>query len=156
MDRMDTLTELCQYLRNWFNDGCAVYCGKITVAEGTVTCSRDLFDSETVPLEVGQCFLVTGSAFDDGVHTYPDMEMRDGTFEGSIQPMNVPPAIMHLVGEIGAWRAKYEDIDGTAMSPYTSESFAGYSYSKNGTGSTEGAGGWQSAFKNRLSMWRKI
>lgn len=156
MGRMDTLTELCEYLKNFFDDGCAVYSGKISVAEGTVTCSRDLFNSVTVPLEVGQFFRVTGSVFDDGVHCYPDMEMRDGSFEGSIQPMRVPNAVLHLAHEISEWKEKYEAVDSTAMSPYTSESFAGYSYSKNVAGSTDGASGWQSVFKSRLKIWRKI
>lgn len=156
MDSMNTLTELCEYLKNWFDDG-AVYSGKITIAEGTVTCSCDCFNSE-IPLENQQYFRVQGSVFDDGVHCYPDYEMTDGTFEGTITPMKIPNAVISLAVEIARWRAKYEDIDSIAMSPYTAESFKGYSYSKAGAGGNGNgtAGGWQAAFKNRLTPWRKI
>lgn len=158
MDRMDALTDLCEYLKNWFDDGCAVYAGEITIAGGTITCHRDFYDSE-VSLVEGQYFRICGSPLDDGVHCYPDTNLHDGTFNGTVTPMNLPNAIVSLVDDIVAWRTKYEDVDGQAMSPYTSESFAGYSYSKGGTGtsaSDNGNGGWQGAFKNRLTHWRKI
>lgn len=158
MDRMDTLTELCEYLKNWFDDGCAVHSGKITIAGGTISCSCDFLNYQQVQLEAGQCFRVAGHPFYDGVHMYPDEDIQDCTFDGSITPMHVPRVIFALVDEIQAWRDKYEALDSTAMSPYTSESFAGYSYSKGGAGASagNGAGGWQSVFKNRLTHWRKI
>ena len=48
-----------------------------------------------------------------------------------------------------------------AMSPFTSESFAGYSYSKGGAGGSgssggSGATGWKAAFASRLNAWRKL
>ena len=51
------------------------------------------------------------------------------------------------------WREKY----GAVMdSPYTSESFGGYSYTKaNGAGDSTGSGGWQAAFRARLNPYRK-
>lgn len=157
MDRLDALTDLCEYLKNWFDDGCAVHVGKITIAEGTIQCSCD-FSSYEVELANGQFFRVSGSVFNDGVHCYPDYDMAEETFEGAITPMKIPHAVLSLLGEIIAWRGKYEGIDSTAMSPYTSESFAGYSYSKAGAGGNSGSGlsGWQEAFKNRLTHWRKI
>ena len=146
MDRLDALTDLCEYLKNWFDDGCPVHVGKITIAEGTIQCSCD-FSSYEVEIANGQFFRVTGSVFNDGVHCYPDYDMPAETFEGAVAPM-----------KIIAWRDKYEGVDSTVMSPYTSESFAGYSYSKAGAGGNTGSGlsGWQAAFKNRLTHWRKI
>ena len=81
--------------------------------------------------------------------------MADETFDGSIWPMSVPPALLCLGEEIKAWQEKNGDI---AASPYTSESFGGYSYSKSTSGSATVAGmvTWQSVFKSRLNQWRKI
>ena len=63
-------------------------------------------------------------------------------------------AVVELADEIAAWREKY----GAVMdSPYTSESFGGYSYSKaSGAGDSTGSGGWQSAFRARLNPYRKL
>ena len=157
MDRLDALTDLCEYLKNWFDDGCTVHVGKITIAEGTIQCSCD-FSSYEVEIANGQYFRVAGSIYNDGIHQYPDQEMTDETFEGSVTPLKIPPVVLSMLDEIIAWRGKYEALDSTAMSPYQSESFAGYSYSKAGAGgnSGDGSGGWQSAFKNRLTHWRKI
>ena len=157
MDRLDALTDLCEYLKNWFDDGCAVHVGKITIAEGTIQCSCD-FSSYSVEIANGQYFRVAGSIYNDGIHLYPDQDMADETFEGSVTPLKIPPVILSMLDEIIDWRRKYEALDSTAMSPYQSESFAGYSYSKAGAGGNGGdsSGGWQAAFKNRLTQWRKI
>ena len=66
----------------------------------------------------------------------------------------MPKAVVSLAGEIAAWQEKYKD---TVDSPYTSESFGGYSYSKaSGAGDSTGCGGWQSAFRARLNPYRKL
>ena len=138
------LTELCGVLRNWFETD--RISGTYTVENGSITLSF---------LQNGQFFRVVGSVFNDGVHQYPDYAMADETFDGSIWPMSVPPALICLGEEIKAWQEKNGDI---AASPYTSESFGGYSYSKTTSGSATGAGmvTWQSVFKSRLNQWRKI
>lgn len=138
------LTELCGVLRNWFETD--RISGTYTVENGSITLSF---------LQNGQFFRVVGSVFNDGVHQYPDYAMADETFDGSIWPMSVPPALLCLGEEIKAWQEKNGDI---AASPYTSESFGGYSYSKSTSGSATGAGmvTWQSVFKSRLNQWRKI
>ena len=138
------LTELCGVLRNWFETD--RISGTYTVENGSITLPF---------LQNGQFFRVVGSAFNDGVHQYPDYAMADETFDGSIWPMSVPPALLCLGEEIKAWQEKNGDI---AASPYTSESFGGYSYSKSTSGSANGAGmvTWQSVFKSRLNQWRKI
>ena len=138
------LTELCGVLRNWFETD--RISGTYTVENGSITLPF---------LQNGQFFRVVGSVFNDGVHQYPDYAMADETFDGSIWPMSVPPALLCLGEEIKAWQEKNGDI---AASPYTSESFGGYSYSKTTSGSATGAGmvTWQSVFKSRLNHWRKI
>ncbi len=138
------LTELCGVLRNWFETD--RISDTYTVKNGSITLSF---------LQNGQFFRVVGSVFNDGVHQYPDYAMADETFDGSIWPMSVPPALLCLGEEIKAWQEKNGDI---AASPYTSESFGGYSYSKTTSGSATGAGmvTWQSVFKSRLNQWRKI
>ena len=138
------LTELCGVLRNWFETD--RISGTYTVENGSITLSF---------LQNGQFFRVVGSVFNDGVHQYPDYAMADETFDGSIWPMSVPPALLCLGEEIKAWQEKNGNI---AASPYTSESFGGYSYSKSTSGSATGAGvvTWQSVFKLRLNQWRKI
>lgn len=138
------LTELCGVLRNWFETD--RISGTYTVENGSITLPF---------LQNGQFFRVVGSVFNDGVHQYPDYAMADETFDGSIWPMSVPPALLCLGEEIKAWQEKNGDI---AASPYTSESFGGYSYSKTTSGSATGAGmvTWQSVFKLRLNQWRKI
>ena len=138
------LTELCGVLRNWFETD--RISGTYTVENGSITLPF---------LQNGQFFRVVGSVFNDGVHKYPDYAMADETFDGSTWPMSVPPALLCLGEEIKAWQEKNGDI---AASPYTSESFGGYSYSKTTSGSATGAGmvTWQSVFKSRLNQWRKI
>lgn len=157
------LTELCEYLKNWFDEGQEKHIGKITITGGEITARDDLLFSETrqVSLVTGQYFRVIGSLFNDGVHMYPDYNMVDEEFDGAVWSMAIPPVILTLADDIAAWKLKYEALDSMAMSPYNSESFAGYSYSKSGAGASSsangsGLSGWRSVFANRLSPWRKI
>jgi hypothetical protein len=67
--------------------------------------------------------------------------------------MAVPRGFLALVAEIEAWNTKY---GAGAMSPYASESFGGYSYSKGATAGGSNATTWSDAFASRLNAWRKI
>ena len=143
------LTELCQELRNWF-DLDRKY-GTFTISGGTLTADF---------LVTGQYYRIMGSIFNDGVHQYGDNTdvLVDETFEGQVWAMGVPQAVINLATEIDAWRAKYETADSQAMSPFMSESFGGYSYSKGSSysDSGNGNGGWVSSFASRLNRWRKL
>lgn len=158
------LTELCEYLRNWFCEDQDKHIGTITITGGAITARDDLVWSgaeESIVPATNQYFRVAGSIFNDGVHKYPDTNMVDETFEGAIWLMRIPPAVISLADDIAAWKAKYMSLDSQYMSPYNSESFAGYSYSKSGAGAaaaSNGSGltGWQAAFADRLNPWRKI
>ena len=71
--------------------------------------------------------------------------------------MRVPPDFISLVSEIEAWMQN-PDIQSAMSSPYTSESFGGYSYQKNGgTVAEQGTNiSWQNQFAARLNKWRKV
>lgn len=149
------LTELCQELRNWFDRDQPKIADTFIVSGGNI-----LNESFTGAIQTGQYFRITGSVFNDGVYEYTDkLILKDETFKGVIWLMAIPNAVIQLADDIKAWQAKYGTVDSVNMSPYNSESFGGYSYSKSGGGSAGAgvtAGTWKDAFSNRLNMWRKI
>lgn len=148
------LTLICQYLRNYFVRD-KIH-GKFTVAGGEIT-ARGLRLSDF--LQEGQYFRIVGSVFNDGVHQFGVDALKDEReFSGTVYSMAIPQAVIDLSDEIDKWC-----VDNAAIinSPYQSESFGGYSYSKaygaNGNGGDSGgAVSWQSQFASRLSPWRKI
>lgn len=146
------LSELCKEINNWFNYSQPKYFGQFVVLNGVLIGDFDLQD--------GQYFRIVGSTFNDGVHQYPATELDDETFEGAVWAMAIPKEVIALAAEIEAWKDKYQNVDSPAMSPYNSESFGGYSYSKGGGASSSGnvdlSGTWQGAFADRLNHWRKI
>ena len=146
------LTEVCQYLKNWFNrkpDG-----RKYPEWSGTFTIENGALNLE---LADGQYFRIMGSLFNDGVHQHGVDVLTDETFDGAVWSMGVPPEVVQLAHDIEAWQANYGTSLSPNMSPYQSESFGGYSYSKGGGGSSDtDSGTWQGAFATRLAPWRKI
>lgn len=147
------LTELCTYLNNWFaRDQKRVY-GDIAIEDGGIT--NDDFLEE---IQTNQYFRIVGSVFNDGVYKYDDtLELIDEEFDGAIWLMAIPKEVLKIADDIAKWQAQYEAIDSPNMSPYNSESFGGYSYSKaSGTGSNGASGNsWQGVFGSKLSNWRK-
>ena len=153
------LTELCQYLKNWFE--IEHYSGKITIAGDSITVAGDgLFNPVVTPnIQSEQYIRIEGSVFNDGVCRFGVDELTNETYTGDLWLLGIPNAIITLASDIAEWRQKYESINSQAMSPFQSESFKGYSYSKGSDGRTSGTNGisgWQAAFYNRLSPWRKI
>lgn len=153
------MTEMCQELRNWFDRNQPKYHGTFRIIDGVISCDdwqMDILDD--------QYFRIIGSVFNDGVHQkgLESDALHDETFYGSVWAMAVPPAVIALAEEIENWQGKYGSVDSASMSPFNSESFGGYSYSKStGGGSyygdgTGGGNGWKSAFADRLNRWRKI
>ena len=142
------LTELCQELNNWFER---------EKRSGSFRIENGMLEADF--LLPGQYFRVMGSLFNDGVHQYGNDYLNDEDFAGSVWSLAIPVAVIKLSEDIDAWRAKYEAPDSSAMSPYMSESFGGYSYSKgsaiSGTG-TGGATSWRTSFASRLNAWRKL
>ena len=137
------LTELCAELRNYFEVPNGRYFGKFTISGGIIA-PLDF-------LQEGQYFRIVGSVFNDGVYQYPATSLTDEVFEGAVWAMAVPPTLIALAAEIEA----YNDSDAGKASPYTSESFGGYSYTK-ATDANGAPIGWQKAFASRLNKWRKL
>lgn len=144
------LTEICQELHNWFEED--KYVGTYSVAGGRIMSTNRDFH-----LKEGQYFRIVGSTFDDGVHQNTQAglaELHDDAWHGAIWPMAVPPAVITLTAQIEAWAEKYET--GEAMSPFASESFAGYSYSKPTSKNGSTTASWTEAFRSQLNRWRKL
>lgn len=137
-----TLSELCREIKNWF-DVDRIY-GTFTITDGTLD----------LPCSEGQFFRIVGSVHNDGVFSYPVSGLTDETFDGAVWLMAVPAEVLKLADDIGAWEQKYGE---SVASPYQSESFGGYSYTKaSGAASGKTVSGWQDAFRKRLNKWRKI
>ena len=101
-----------------------------------------------------QYFRIVGSIFNDGVYKNDDeLHLTDELFDGAVWLMAVPREIVDLAKEISDWNKKYGEAINT---PYQSESFGGYSYSKASGGSNGSSPSWQSVFSSRLNKWRKI
>lgn len=139
------LEQVLTHLHNWFQVD--IYSGTYTIQDGGISLPF---------LRDGQYFRICGSIFNDGLHRYgPEMELlQDESFDGAVWALAVPKAVVELAGEIAAWQEKYGAV---VDSPYTSESFGGYSYSKaSGAGDSTGSGGWRAAFRARLNQYRKL
>ena len=138
------LEQVLMNIRNWFTVDGGIYSGTFTIEDGGIALPF---------LANGQYFRICGSVFNDGLHQYPEDSLVDETFNGTIWALAIPKAVIELANEIQKWQEKNGDA---SVSPYQSESFGGYSYSKATDAETGGAVTWQSAFKKQLSAWRKI
>lgn len=153
------ITVYCQECRNYFapatkkSDRSFIHTGQYTISGKTVT-----------PLDFiqpWQYFRIVGSALNDGVYcnTVEGLKaLTDEDFTGAIWEMSVPRSFLALCTEIDAWRAKNETADSAAMSPFTAESFAGYSYQKGGGGQNGGSSAvsWVSQYGYRLRAFRRL
>ena len=142
---MSMLTEICKEIRNFFTDRNGKHFGTFEISGGVIK-----------PLDFvkdGQYFRIVGSSFNDGVYKNPSSasELTDETFIGAVWAMNVPPAFLKLCDQI----EEYENSDAAKPSPYNSESFGGYSYSK-ATESNGATKSWKTEFASKLKKWRKL
>lgn len=103
----------------------------------------------------GQYFWVEGSALNDGLHQYPATDMSDEQFDGTVWLLAVPRAVVDIADEAEQWCAANAEV---VDSPYQSESFGGYSYSRAGSdgGARTPYAAWQSHFGARLRPYRKL
>lgn len=132
-----------------------IYPGTYTITGGVMEPLPDIPD--------GAYIRIVGSVFNDGVYQYPVSGLADETFSGAVWLMNVPPDFVTLLDDINAWETANAEAVRNATaevlsSPYTSESFAGYTYTKK-TGFGDVATSWRDprlGFASRLNMWRKI
>ena len=151
------LQQVLEHIHNYFVKSSVA--GAFTVSGGSIS-GLDF-------LKEGQRFLIKGSDLNDGVYTYSTgaildddgivaAGLADEDFDGTVCAMAVPPAVIALSAEISDWVEKYGAV---INSPYTSESFGGYSYTRATAGGTDGSTGsvgWQEVFKSRLNRWRKV
>lgn len=149
------LTEICAEIKNYFT-----YCddrhnGDFAIVDGQIVPSIDI---QTDYIRI------IGSRFNNGVHKRGENGfdlVDEGNFHGSIWIMSPPNDFLALVGEIETWQEMNGKADSQAMSPYQSESFGGYSYSKSSGRSSESGSGssvptWQSQYASRLNLYRRI
>lgn len=135
-----TVSELCRHVHNFFDDADDPISGKFT------------FEPDTVPAGVvpGQYFLVCGSIFNDGVHKAGDGDLTAETFNGTVQPMRVPPAFVALAERITAYDAALP-----SGGVYVSQSFNGWSGTM-ATGSDGLPADGLTRYRKELNQWRKI
>lgn len=149
VERKPMLSKICQEIKNWFDGGQPRIHGAFSIENGKIT-DEAFLDV----IQQNQYFRIIGSVFNDGVYKYTDdLELTDELFVGSIWLMAVPKDVIILSNEIETWLDKYGE---EAKSPYQSESFGGYSYSKSSGGSLSSNPSWQSVFATQLNRWRKI
>lgn len=138
------LEQVLLSLRNWFVADKRT--GRVRIEGGRLVPPAGL------DLKEGQYIRITGSTFNDGLHSWPYNGLTDEEFVGTVWALAVPRAVLDLADEIEAWRTEHRDeLDG----PYQSESFGGYSYTR-----VMGADGrpltWRDQFKARMDPWRKL
>jgi hypothetical protein len=138
------LEEILNHIHNFFEVRDGIHRGKFVISSNTI--SLDF-------LQEGQYFRIVGSIFNDGVYQYPAEGLQDEEFIGEIWAMAIPKSFITLCGEIEAWVIKYSSY---ADSPYQSESWKGYSYTKASGLNGDGKVGWQDVFSSKLNPWRKI
>lgn len=141
------LDELCADICNYFvkseNDKHA----------GTYTINGGMFSPPLDFLKAGQYFRVVGSALNDGVYKNDGCGvLTDEEFDGAVWAMSVPPAVIALADRI----KEYMDSDAAKPSPFVSESFGGYSYSKGQNAAGAANNSWQAVFADELRKWRRI
>lgn len=137
------LETVLTHLKNWFVVPHGVHGGIYNIVDGEI---------ELPFLQNGQYYRICGSVFNDGLHKYGEDALTDETFTGTVWALAVPKAVIDLATRIEEW----EEKNGEAVaSPFTSESFGGYSYTK-ATDSTTGAvATWQTVFRSQLNPYRK-
>lgn len=143
------LTEICAEIKNYFCKPEDIITGNFSIVDGSIVPSIDFAE--------GQYFRIVGSVFNDGVHKDGDALIDEAEFHGAVWKMRVPQEIINLAEEIDDWQTKNAD---TITSPYMSESFGGYTYTKAiGYGTTDKVGSdWrsQASFASRLNPYRRI
>lgn len=151
------MEQVCSYINNHFT-----HRGRYPIASGGGTVVIEGGELSTINgnavtfLKPGNYFLIRGSDFNDGIHQYPDADLTDETFTGTVYKMCPPPDFLRVVSDIEAWQQKYGE---RVQSPYQSEDVIGvYSYQLKSSGMTVGQtlATWQNTFGDQLKQWRKL
>ena len=146
------LSEVCAEIRNYFTYETDKKRGIFKIENGQIIPNVE-FKTDY--------YAVFGSRKNNGVHKVTDTLADEGEFRGSVWIMSIPADFLALVAEIEDWQKKYGGVDSEAQSPFNSESFGGYSYSKSAgatlrsDGTMTTATGWQSTYAARLNKYRR-
>lgn len=148
------LSEICAEIKNYFTYERDRHVGNWTISGGVIA----------PPVSFKTDYIrIVGSRLNDGVHKVSELTehpLIDEEFHGAIWIMSPPADFLALVGEIESWQEKNGGVDSVAMSPFQSESFGGYSYSKASGGSSDSERSkvptWQSTYASRLDRYRRI
>lgn len=128
-----TIYSMCSHVNNWFAEKKII--GEITIRDGQPQ------------IDIGnyRYIRIIKSNDNDGIHKVDEMELTDETFDGAVWLLKIPKPFIELSEKVGAWQTEHA---GKEM--FQSESFGGYSYSRNADALT-----WQGTFKSDLDAWRK-
>ena len=140
------LEAVLTHLKNWFVVPCGVHEGMYTIENSTL---------ELPFLQNGQYYRICGSVFNDGLHKYGDIgdKLQNETFTGTVWELAIPKAVVDLAVKIEEWQIKNGE---TVESPFTSESFGGYSYTKVTDSTTGTVATWETVFRAQLNPYRKL
>ena len=146
--------DICAEIKNYFTYEDDKYIDDWVISNGQVSPTID-FPTDYIR--------IVGSRKNDGVHKRGTngFALVDEEFHGAIWIMSMPADFLALVAEITAWQEVNGNVNSANMSPFQSESFGGYSYSKGSNynaanGSSAPTVTWQSQFKDRLNIYRRI
>lgn len=132
------------HLKNWFVVPRGVHEGIYTIENGSL---------ELPFLQNGQYYRICGSVFNDGLHKYGAEDLQNETFAGTVWALAIPKSVVELSTKIEEWQSK----NGAATeSPYSSESFGGYSYSIATDSKTGNRATWETVFRSQLNPYRQI
>lgn len=140
------LEAVLTHLKNWFVVPRGVHGGIFEIKNGSL---------ELPFLQDGQYYRICGSVFNDGLHKYGDFMdiLQEETFTGSVWALAIPKAVIDLSEKIEEWQTKNGE---TVTSPFTSESFGGYSYTKATDTVTGAVATWETVFRTQLNPYRKL
>lgn len=144
---MRTVADVMRHVNNFFETG---YRATTYSISGGILSPNDV-------LRPGMWIYISGSFFWDGVWKIGEgwrledapENAADDTFVGRVHFLAPPADFLALCDEIAEFNAK------NAVSPYQSESFGEYSYTR-ATGKDGGVLGWQQAFSDRLRPFRRM
>lgn len=148
------INRICAYIHNWFDEdrtGAPYWreSGEFVITDGAL---------ELPELVDGEFFRIIGSKLNDGIYQYPPVAgaLIDETFTGEVRECIVPRAVQDIAKDIKEWETDNAEV---LKSPFNSESFGGYSYTRKSASSdgTVGDGlNWESVYGYRLQPWRKL
>lgn len=145
---------ICAEIKNYFTYADDQHIGDFEIIGGQITPVID-FSTDYIR--------IIGSRHNDGVHKVSDLvenPLVDEAFHGAVWVMSPPADFLALVAEIEAWQEANGGADSANMSPFASESFGGYSYTKASGASAESGGAsvptWQSTYAARLKQYRRV